>query len=158
MNYIDLLKEKLGMENVFADEPMSKHTSFKVGGNADFFVKVDNVEKIKNVLEISKKCNIPFFILGNGSNILVRDKGIRGIVCKIDIDKFEVEEKEEEVFVTVGSGSKNGVISQKLLNLEIEGFEFASRNTRNNWWSYKNECRSIWKRNERHCTFHTFYR
>lgn len=130
MEYIELLKEKLGTDNVLLNEDMSKHTSFKTGGPADVFVKADNIENIKYVLEISKKYNVPLFILGNGSNVLVLDKGIRGIVCKISIDKFEVQEKENDVFVTVGSGSKNAIISQKLLNLEITGFEFASRNTR----------------------------
>lgn len=130
MNYIDLLKENLGAENVYLNEDMSKHTSFKTGGPADSFVKVDSIEKVKYVLKISKENNIPLFILGNGSNILVTDKGIRGIVCKINIDKFEIEEKEDGVFVTIGSGNKNAIISQKLLNLEIEGFEFASRNSR----------------------------
>lgn len=130
MDYIELLKEKLGTENVLLNEDMSKHTSFKTGGPADIFVKVDSIEKVKCVLKISKENNIPLFILGNGSNILVSDKGIRGIVCKINIDKFEIEEKENEVFVTVGSGNKNAIVAKKLLDLEISGFEFASRNTR----------------------------
>lgn len=154
MNPESLLKEKLGIKNVLINEKMSKHTSFKVGGCADFFVKVDNVEKLNSVLEISNKYNIPIFIIGNGSNILVRDKGIRGIVCKIDIKKIEIEENEEETLVIVGSGVKNGILSQKLLSLEIEGFEFASRNSWNNWWSYKNECRSIWNGNEGYCAFY----
>ena len=158
MNPESLLKQKLGTENVLLNEKMSKHTSFKVGGMADFFVKVDSIEKIKYVLEISKTCGVPIFILGNGSNILVRDKGIHGIVCKIEINKFEIEESEDEIFVTVGSGNKNGAVSQKLLNLEITGFEFASRNTRNNWWSYKNECWSVWHRNERYCAVYNFFR
>lgn len=130
MDYTELLKEKIGIENVYLNEDMSKHTSFKTGGSADVFVKVDNIKKVKYVQQISKKYSIPLFILGNGSNILVLDNGIRGIVCKIEIDKFEIEEKEDEFFVTIGSGSKNAVIAQKLLNLEIQGFEFASRNSR----------------------------
>lgn len=130
MDYIELLKENLGYKNIYLNEDMSKHTSFKTGGTADVFVKVDDIKKVKYVQQISKKYNIPLFILGNGSNILVLDKGIRGIVCKIEIDKFEIEEKEDGFFVTIGSGSKNGVIAQKLLNLEIQGFEFASRNSR----------------------------
>ena len=130
MDYTELLREKIGIGNVYLNEDMSKHTSFKTGGSADVFVKVDNIEKIKYVLEISKRYNIPLFILGNGSNILVTDKGIRGIVCKIEVDKFEIEEKENSFFVTIGSGAKNAIIAQKLLNLEIQGFEFASRNSR----------------------------
>ena len=130
------LNEILGEENVYIDEEMSKHTSFKIGGKADFFVKVKTVDELKKVLDISKANNLPLFILGNGSNLLVRDKGIRGIVCRIDIDKFEITSRDDCVFVTVGSGNKNGTISQKLLNLEIEGFEFASRNSWNYWWCY----------------------
>lgn len=130
MEYIELLKEKLGIENVLLNEDMSKHTSFKTGGLADCFVKITTAEDLKYVLKISRKYNIPLFILGNGSNILVLDKGIRGIVCKINIDKFEIKENENEIFVTVGSGNKNAIVAQKLLNLEISGFEFASRNSR----------------------------
>lgn len=121
-----LLKELLNNENIILDEPMSKHTSFKTGGNADIFIKADTVDKLKNIIEFSKKINLPLFILGNGSNILVTDKGIRGIVCKIEIKKFEIEEKENDIFVTVGSGNKNAEIAQNLLKQEIEGFEFAS--------------------------------
>ena len=129
---IKSLIENLGKENVILNEDMSKHTSFKTGGKADIFVKIKDEDELRFILYISKSNNIPLFILGNGSNILVTDNGIRGIVCKIDINKFEVQEKEENVFVTVGSGEKNGVIAQKFLNLEIEGFEFASRYSWNN--------------------------
>ena len=117
-------------ENVYIDEDMSKHTSFRTGGCADIFVKINNIQNLKCVLKFAKEYEMPLFILGNGSNILVSDKGIKGIVCKIDINKFEINEKNEEVFVTIGSGNKNGEIAQKLLNNEIEGFEFASRNSR----------------------------
>ena len=102
----------------------------KFGGKADIFVKANSIEMVQDVLKIAKKYNIPLFILGNGSNILVTDKGIRGIVCKIDISKFELKDEGENILVTIGSGEKNGAISQKLLNLEKEGFEFASRNPR----------------------------
>lgn len=151
MDIISLLKEKINENKIFVNEEMSKYTSFKTGGKADILVKINNIDEMKFVLEISKKYDIPLFILGNGSNILVTDKGIRGIVCKIEITKFEVTEVQDEIFVTVGSGEKNGNISQKLLKMGIAGFEFASRNSWNNWWSNKNECWSIWKRNERYC-------
>lgn len=126
MDYIELLKQKLGKEKVLLNEPMSKHTSLKTGGNADIFVKVNNLENLQFILKIVKENSIPLFVLGNGSNLLVSDKGIRGIVCKIDINKFEIEEKGDFVLITVGSGNKNAEIAQKLLNLEITGFEFAS--------------------------------
>lgn len=126
MDIINLLKEKLGNENVLENELMSKHTSFKVGGPADIFVKVDNIEKLQCVLNTAADNKLPVFILGNGSNVLVTDKGIRGIVCKIELNIIEVTENGEDVFVTVGSGMKNAVLAQKLLNMEVTGFEFAS--------------------------------
>lgn len=103
MDIVDLLKNSLGEKNVLLNEPMSKHTSFKTGGNADIFVKIDNAQNLEFVLKIVKNNKIPLFILGNGSNILVSDKGIRGIVCKIELNKFNVKEDKEYVFVTVGS-------------------------------------------------------
>lgn len=87
--YIELLKNKLGEDKVRLNEPMSKHTTFRIGGPADIFVTVNNVEKLQYVLKLAREYELPIFIIGNGSNLLVRDKGIRGIVCKIAIKKFE---------------------------------------------------------------------
>lgn len=143
------LKENLGNENVYINEPMSKHTSFKIGGDADYFVKIQNIDSLKYVLQLVKENDLPLFILGNGSNILVSDKGIRGIVCQIQIDKFEVKESKDDILVTLGAGCKNAFIAQKLANLEIKGFEFASGIPRKHRWSNKNECRCLWKRDER---------
>ncbi len=157
MDIIMKLEEKLGKDNIKLNEPMSKHTSFKTGGNADIFIKVHTIEDLKNILEISRENNVPIFVFGNGTNILVTDKGIRGIVCKIEISKFEISYKDEFVFVTCGSGNKNAEVSQKLLNEEIEGFEFAYRNSRNYRWSYKNECWCIWKGNEGYSIFKYIY-
>ncbi len=126
MNNIDLLINKLGKENVLLNEDMSKHISFKTGGTADVFVKVNSIENMKFLLDFVKNNGSSLFILGNGSNVLVTDKGTRGIVCKIDIKKFEIEENNEDIFVLVGSGNKNGEISHKLLELGVSGFEFAS--------------------------------
>lgn len=101
MDIVNLLQDYLGRENVLINEPMSKHTSFKTGGPADVFIKLDSLEKLKYVLNIARSNNIPIFILGNGSNLLARDKGIRGIVCKINLDKFEIVQKDNDIFVTV---------------------------------------------------------
>lgn len=112
---------------ILVNEPMSKHTSFKIGGNADIFIKAKTEEDIKQILRYSNENNIPLTIVGNGSDLLVKDGGIRGIVIKVDIDIFEIEKiNEEDYIVTVGAGVKNGYVAQKLLIDEIEGFEFAS--------------------------------
>lgn len=112
---------------ILVNEPMSKHTSFKIGGNADIFIKAKTEEDIKQILKYSEGNNIPLTIVGNGSDLLIKDGGIRGIVVKVDIDIFKIEKiNDEDYIVTVGAGVKNGYVAQKLLIDEIEGFEFAS--------------------------------
>lgn len=101
MDIINLLKDSLGEENVLLNEDMSKHTSFKTGGPADIFVKINNIENLKYILKIAKENKTPIFVMGNGSNIVVRDKGIRGIVCKICIENFEIIKSGEEIYVKV---------------------------------------------------------
>ena len=122
------LEKTISKESVIlVNEPMSKHTSFKIGGNADIFIKAKTEEDIKQILKYSEGNNIPLTIVGNGSDLLVKDGGIRGIVVKVDIDIFEIEKiNDEDYIVTVGAGVKNGYVAQKLLIDEIEGFEFAS--------------------------------
>lgn len=146
----NILTKEISQEQIFIDEPMSKHTSFKIGGMADIFVKVRNIKELKYVIEVAKKQDINLTIIGNGSNILVKDNGIRGIVVKTELNNIKIElailnkEKREEivneeieftdfnlpkiedVIVTVGAGVKLGELCQKLLKEEITGLEFAS--------------------------------
>lgn len=114
-----MLSKILNEENIKKDEPMAKHTSFKIGGKADYFIKAETVEQVKEVQQYAKKNNIPLYIMGNGSNILVTDKGIRGIVLKIDIKKIEIDDME----VTVGAGVKVMGLAQTLLEKSLTGFE-----------------------------------
>ena len=117
-----LEKSKLNKENLYYDEPMAKHTSFKIGGPADVFIKVDNIEELKETLDLSKKNQIPLTIIGNGSNILVKDEGYRGAIIKPNFNSIEIKEN----IVEVGAGVKNGMLAQKLLQNKLAGFEFAS--------------------------------
>ena len=64
-----------GEENVLRDEPMKKHTTFRIGGPADYFVTVQSKDEIREILLLCKREQIPYYILGNGSNLLVGDKG-----------------------------------------------------------------------------------
>ena len=121
----DLTKE-IPSEQIYMNEPMSKHTSFKVGGNADIFVKVRNIKQLKYVIKIAKKNDVHMYIIGNGSNILVKDNGIRGIVVKIEFEDIKIEKNENEAIVTVGAGVKLMQLAQELLKNSISGFEFAS--------------------------------
>ena len=129
------LTNLLKSSKVLKNESMAKHTSFKIGGNADIFVKAHTIDDIKNVLEFSNNNSIPLYVMGNGSNILVKDNGIRGIVLTVDIDTFNVQKKDDKAIITVGAGVKLTKLAQDLLKEEISGFEFASRYTWHDWWS-----------------------
>lgn len=122
--YINEIEKFISKDKIYINEPMSKHTSFKIGGPAECLIKLQTVEELKSILEFSKEKNIPLIIIGNGSNILVSDEGIKGIVLKIEIDTFELNSKTAQL--KVGSGVKLGWIAQKCLKQELTGFEFAS--------------------------------
>ena len=127
MNIKQILENsKLNKECIKYNVSMIDYTSFKIGGIAECLIKVQKTEEIQEILNICKINQIPLTIIGNGSNLLIRDKGIKGIVLKIDIKKFEIQNEEKIVKLTVGSGNKLGEIAQKLLQKEISGFEFAS--------------------------------
>ena len=120
--YIKLLENGINEENILLNEPMSKHTSFKTGGNADLFIKAYSIDEIKTVLKVSKENNIPLFVLGNGTNLLVKDEGYRGIVLQIKLEEINIDGTK----VTVQSGVKNAILAKKLLDNSLTGFEFAA--------------------------------
>lgn len=125
MDNIELLsklREIIPEEKIKQNEPMKNHTSFKIGGEAEFFVKISTTEELKNILELVKKEQIPFMIIGNGSNLLVADEGIKGIVAKLEFKEIEIE-INENVEIKVDSGVLLGFLAQKLLKEEISGFE-----------------------------------
>ena len=121
----ELLTNEIKQGIVKIDESMKKHTNFKIGGNADVFVTAKNIEEIKYVIKFSKENNIPLTILGNGSNVLVSDKGIRGIVLQIGLKEIKVE-KHENALIEVDAGAMLGALAQILLKQNISGFEFAA--------------------------------
>ena len=119
-----MLTETSNIEKkIIFDEPMKKHTSFKIGGIADLFLKVNSIEELKDAIRYAKENNISMQFIGNGSNILVTDKGIRGLVVKIDIDNIQMENKKDNYEIKVGAGCKMMVLAQYLLNHELTGFE-----------------------------------
>lgn len=117
------LQEFILKEDIYANEPMSKHTTFKIGGKADIFVKLRNTKQIEELLNLCKSKNIPIKVIGNGSNILVKDAGIRGIVAKICTNSYEFLDEET---IRVDAGMLNSKVSRILLENSLMGFEFAS--------------------------------
>ena len=106
-------------ENIYINEPMSKHTSFKIGGPAECFIKIKTIEQLKDILKYAQKEKIPLTIIGNGSNLLVSDDGIKGIVLKIEIEKICQDIENGIILLTVGSGIKLGALAQKCLKEEV---------------------------------------
>lgn len=119
------LKNNLPNLIIKQNENMAYHTSFKIGGNADIWVKVTKIEELKYILQYAKQKKIPVYILGNGSNVLVKDNGIRGITLQLDLNKIEIEKEGKNVNVIVESGVKLGMLAVLLQKQEITGFEFA---------------------------------
>jgi len=120
--YNELLKY-VQKEDILINEPMSKHTTFKIGGNADLFIKVRQIDILKNILKIVKKYKIKVFVIGNGSNLLVSDKGIRGIVINLKTDYIE---KINDTTYKVAAGVPIGKLSGFALKNSLTGIEFAS--------------------------------
>ena len=118
-----MLKTNNIEEKIMFDVPMKNYTSFKIGGKAEKFLKIKNEEALKNAIKYARENNLKITIIGNGSNLLVLDSGIKGLVLKIEIDDLKIEKKENYVEVTVGSGYKTMALGAKLMNEGITGFE-----------------------------------
>lgn len=123
MNLEELITQNIDISKVKFNEPMSKHTTFKIGGPAQCLIKVDNIEELKKILNIAKENNIKLTVIGNGSNLLVLDSGITGITIKNNIKKLEIIKNEDNIEVIVGAGNNNTEVSQKLLKEGISGYE-----------------------------------
>ncbi len=126
MNIEKTIKEaglKIAAEKIKYNEEMKKYTTFKIGGPAECLIKIDNTEDLREILNLAQERQIPLTILGNGSNVLITDKGIEGITLIIKIEKLEIEENGDKIKVTVGAGEKNAKIAREFLKKEISGFE-----------------------------------
>lgn len=106
------------------DEPMRLHTTFKIGGPADAFVEVQNAEEIISLIKYCKQNSIPYMIMGNGSNMLVSDKGIRGVVIQVGKAMNNITIDGEAV--TAQAGVLMSTLANAILKAELSGFETLS--------------------------------
>lgn len=120
---LDNSKLSIPKEDILYNEDMKKHTTFKIGGPAECFITIKTKEALKEILEISNKNNIPVTIIGNGSNILVLDGGIKGITLMLKIDTLDIERIKDTYKIKVGAGYKLSKLAQVFLKNEISGFE-----------------------------------
>lgn len=124
---LDLCKEHFNdkeYKDIRFNEPMKNHTTFKIGGPADIMIIPSSEEELIKAVTFSRENNIKHFIMGNGSNLLVRDEGIRGLVIKINgnFDKVIVEDN----IITVQAGALLSTTSKEALKHSLTGMEFAS--------------------------------
>jgi len=120
-NLVNDLQKRIKGE-IRIDEPMKKHTSFRIGGPADIFVLPEGLEDVQEVVRFAREKKLPLFILGKGSNILVRDEGLRGIVLKTSPALNKLEFRGEEV--TVGAAVSLPLLAVKALQKDLSGLEF----------------------------------
>lgn len=120
------LQEIVKRNNILKNEPMSKHTSLKIGGIADYFIKVKTVDELKKLLEFATKNKIQTTIVGNGTNLLVKDGGIRGLVIKLELNDFKIKKTANDVLMTVGAGITLAALSAIAIKEEVAGLEFLS--------------------------------
>lgn len=118
------LQEIVSKTNIFKDEPMSKHTSLKIGGKADYFIKVSTIDELKKLLEFANKNKIQTTIIGNGTNLLVKEGGIRGFVIKLELKDFKIKKNMSDVEITVGAGMTLATLASIALKEEFTGMEF----------------------------------
>ncbi len=123
---IDKLTKVVARDKIFKSELMSRHTTFKIGGPADYFIIVSTVDELKEIIKISKDENIPLYVIGNGSNVLIKDNGIRGIVIKLDMKGVKTFYTGDDAIVEVEAGLSNALFSKYLVDNELTGFEFAA--------------------------------
>lgn len=122
INYIEELKNICG--TVLLNEPMSLHTSFRTGGPAEVFIKAESTENIISAIDIAKKYNKQYIITGNGSNILVKDGGIDGIVINIGNEMSKIKCDGTKIYAQ--AGAMLSALATAAADEELTGLEFAS--------------------------------
>lgn len=125
MGIVERISQFVPKENILEKELMSRHTTFKVGGPCSVLVKIDEVNQLKKLLPYLVKENIPYFFLGNGSNLLVSDKGFEGVIITFSscmADDVQVDGER----VVAGAGVLLSKVAKKALDESLTGFEFAA--------------------------------
>ena len=121
---LEFIRAHVPEEDILENEPMSRHTTFRVGGKAACFIKISNTEQLKRLIPYFKAVEIPYFILGNGSNLLVGDHGYDGVILQLK-EKFNQIETEGSL-LRAQAGALLSQVAQCALEHSLAGFAFAS--------------------------------
>lgn len=118
-----MLAKRIPKENITRNELMKNHTSFKIGGPADLFVLPTSKSELAYALSVCRENHVPYYIIGNGSNLLVSDKGIRGVVIQIYKNLSNIQVNHDTIIAE--SGALLSQVATAALNNSLGGFEFA---------------------------------
>ena len=123
-NFETCLYNVVDAAKVQKDEPMKKHTTFRIGGPADYFIMPSNEKELAETIRVCREFSIPIYIVGNGSNLLVGDKGFRGAIIQLykSMGTFQVEGNQ----ITAQAGCSLAQIANAALDAALTGFEFAA--------------------------------
>ena len=114
---------EFGSDRVLLEEPMKRHTTFRIGGPAEVFVMPGNLEEVQRILEICRTEDLPYFILGNGSNLLVSDKGYQGVVVQLYRNFGQIRVEDSQIHAQAGALLSG--IAAAAREASLTGFEFA---------------------------------
>ena len=121
--FIEEIKKVIRPEQFFINEPMYKHTTFKIGGPADYLIFPGSLQEVTAVFDLLRKYAVPFTVLGNGSNVLVLDKGIRGAVVKFNSPMSAMHQEGNKIIAGAGALLKD--VSLYAADCGLTGLEFA---------------------------------
>ena len=124
MNIYEELCKIVSEDQILKDEPMDKHTTFRTGGKADYLVMPSNEEQVRDLVLLLKMENVPYYVMGNGSNLLVRDQGFKGVIIQIARKMNQIRVEGETIYAQAGALLSK--IAAQALGEGLTGFEFAS--------------------------------
>ena len=112
----------LGSDHVLVEEPMSAHTTFRIGGPAEYYVCPHSVDELQRTLDVCRRYQLPYFILGNGSNLLVSDQGYRGVIIQLFRNMSQIDVQDERI--RAQAGALLSLVAKQALAHSLTGFEF----------------------------------
>ena len=122
--FYEKLSKIVRKKQILEEEPMKKHTTFRIGGPAEYLILPQTTEEIADVIKLCRQEEIPWYIVGNGSNLLVADEGVRGVVIQLlrNFNQIQVEGCQ----IRMQAGAQNAAVAKRALDASLTGFEFAA--------------------------------
>ena len=122
--FYEKLSKIVRKEQILEEEPMKKHTTFRIGGPAEYLILPQTTEEIADVVKLCRQEERPWYIVGNGSNLLVADEGVRGVVIQLlrNFNQIQVEGCQ----IRMQAGAQNAAVAKRALDASLTGFEFAA--------------------------------